>query len=62
MVVQATYWIFFRVGEYARAVRDNNLLRRFPPNTNALVVIDVAGVHSIPLAVREGWKNKHEAA
>ena len=37
------------------------LLRRIPASANAIMVIDVAAVHSSPLAVKEGWKDTHEA-
>ena len=39
----------------------DNLLRRVPSGANAVMVIDVTAVHSSPLAVREGWKDQHEA-
>ncbi len=39
----------------------DNLLRRVPSGANAVMVIDVSAVHSSPLAVREGWKDQHEA-
>ncbi len=38
-----------------------DLLRRIPNSANALMLVDVKGVHSSPLAVKEGWKSEHEA-
>jgi len=40
----------------------DDLLRRIPPTANAIVVMDVAGIHESALAKKEGWMNKHEAA
>lgn len=39
----------------------DDLLKRVPSSANAIMVIDVAAVHSSPLAVQEGWKDTHEA-
>ncbi|NOX55373.1 MAG: hypothetical protein GXP27_13235 [Planctomycetes bacterium] len=44
------------------AGRFDDLLYRVPRSANALLVIDVKGVHSSPLAVKEGWKSQHEAS
>jgi hypothetical protein len=42
--------------------RFDDLLRRIPASANALMVIDVKGVHSSPLAVKEGWSDRHQSA
>ena len=42
--------------------RFDDLLRRIPASANALMVIDVKAVHSSPLAVKEGWNDRHQAA
>jgi len=39
-----------------------DLMRLVPPSANAILVIDVNAVHISPIAVREGWKDRHEAA
>lgn len=38
----------------------DKLLSRLPASTNALMVIDVEGIHRSALAVKEGWKDQHE--
>ncbi len=40
----------------------DKLLSRLPVSTNALMVIDVESVHRSALAVKEGWKDRHETA
>jgi hypothetical protein len=39
-----------------------DLLKLIPDSANAVVVIDVAGVHRSPVALRERWKETHERA
>ncbi len=41
--------------------RFDELLYRVPSSANSLMVIDVKAVHSSPLAVKEGWMDRHEA-
>ena len=41
--------------------RFDDLLRRLPASTNALMVIDVKAVHNSPLATKEGWKAQHQS-
>lgn len=41
--------------------RFDDLLRCIPPSANAILVIDAEAVHASPLAVRERWKDQHEA-
>jgi hypothetical protein len=40
----------------------NDLLRRVPPGANAMMLIDANAVMKSPIAVRNGWKSKQEAA
>ncbi len=40
----------------------DNLLKRIPSSANSLVVIDVKALHASPLARKDGWLKKHEAA
>lgn len=35
------------------------MLRRAPANSNLLVLIDVKGLHSSPLGLKEGWAKRH---
>ena len=36
------------------------LLRRLPPNTNAIAVIDVKALYASPLGMKQGWKDKRQ--
>jgi len=40
----------------------DDLLVRVPPSANALMVIDCKAVFSSPIAIKQGWKNRHRAA
>ncbi|WP_339732220.1 hypothetical protein [uncultured Gimesia sp.] len=40
----------------------DDLLKSIPADANSMVVIDVAAMHASPLAIKEGWQKKHEAA
>uniref|UniRef100_UPI002619FD9B hypothetical protein n=1 Tax=uncultured Gimesia sp. TaxID=1678688 RepID=UPI002619FD9B len=40
----------------------DDLLKRIPSSANSLVVIDVTAMHASPLARKDGWLKKHEAA
>ncbi|MFK7776492.1 MAG: hypothetical protein QM501_00035 [Gimesia sp.] len=40
----------------------DDLLKRIPASANSLVVIDVKALHASPLARKDGWLKKHEAA
>lgn len=40
----------------------DDLLKRIPSSANAIVVIDVEGVHKSTLAQKERWQKKHEEA
>ena len=44
------------------AAQFKDLVRRAPAGANAVVVLDVAKIHSSPLAVKEHWKEQHEQA
>jgi hypothetical protein len=44
------------------AANFNDLLRRIPPGANAVMLIDANAVMKSPIAVRDGWKSKQEAA
>lgn len=37
------------------------MLKRIPASANAVMVIDAEAVFSSPIAVKEDWKNQHEA-
>lgn len=41
--------------------RFDDLLYRIPASANALMVLDVKAIHRSPLAVREGWRDQHQA-
>ena len=46
----------------ASAQQYEDLLQRIPGDANAIVLIDVTGVHNSPLAIQENWKETHERA
>lgn len=46
----------------AQAARPwDDLLRRVPESANAILLIDVKGMHESPLGMKENWAKTHEA-
>ncbi len=62
LLMVATCFLVCVLSSVPARAQFEDLLKRIPSSANAIVVIDVAGVHNSALARKEGWAKKHEAA